>query len=78
MDAMNLTGELLFLPPRNEVLHAYSDHTRAKEIFGESANTSLIDGLKKMSEWAKVTGSKKSAKFENIEITEKLPSFWLE
>ena len=78
MDAMNLKGELLFLPPRNEVLHAYSDHTKAKEIFGESANTSLIEGLKKMSEWAKITGSKKSAKFENIEIIEKLPSFWLE
>ena len=75
---MDMKGELLYLPARNEVLHAYSDHTKAKEIFGESANTSLLDGLKKMADWAKKTGSKKSAKFENIEITEKLPAFWLE
>ncbi len=78
MEAMDMKGELLYLPARNEVLHAYSDHTKAKEIFGESANTSLLDGLKKMADWAKKTGSKKSAKFENIEITEKLPAFWLE
>ena len=78
MEAMDLKGELLYLPARNEVLHAYSDHTKAKEFFGESANTSLLDGLKKMADWAKKTGSKKSAKFENIELTEKLPAFWLE
>ena len=78
MEAMGIKGELRFLPPRNEVMHAYSDHSKAKEIFGDSANTSLLDGLKKMAEWAKKTGIKKSSRFENIEITEKLPSFWLE
>jgi len=78
MEAMNLKGELRYLPSRNEVLHAYSDHSKAKAIFGDSANTSLIGGLKKMETWAKTTGIKKSAKFENIELTEKLPSFWLE
>ena len=78
MDAMNIKGELRYLPSRNEVLHAYSDHSKAKNIFGDSANTSLKDGLNKMVGWAKQTGIKKSAKFENIELTEKLPSFWLE
>ena len=78
MEAMNIKGELRYLSARNEVLHAYSDHSKAKAIFGDSANTSLIDGLKKMEAWAKSTGIKKSAKFENIELTEKLPSFWLE
>ncbi len=78
MEAMNIKGELRYLPSRNEVLHAYSDHSKAKNIFGDSANTSLKDGLLKMVGWAKQTGIKKSAKFENIELTEKLPSFWLE
>ena len=78
MEAMDIKGELRYLPARNEVLHAYSDHSKAKAIFGDNKNTSLFDGLSKMTGWAKTTGIKKSAKFENIEILEKLPSFWLE
>ena len=78
MEAMGLSGELRYLPARNEVLHAYSDHSKAKRIFGEGHQTTLLEGLQKMEGWAKKTGIKKSAKFENIEILEKLPSFWLE
>ncbi|MCW3116371.1 MAG: UDP-glucose 4-epimerase [Chitinophagaceae bacterium] len=78
MNAMNIKGELRRLPSRNEVLHAYSDHSKAYSIFGKAADTDLNEGLKKMSEWAKAVGIRKSGKFENIELTEKLPSFWLE
>jgi UDP-glucose 4-epimerase len=78
MEAMDIKGELRYLPSRNEVMHAYSDHSKCKAIFGESANTTLLDGLKKMKDWALKTGIKKSSRFENIEIMEKLPSFWLE
>ena len=78
MEAMEIKGELRYLPSRNEVMHAYSDHSKAKAIFGDSANTSLLDGLKKMKDWALKTGIKKSSRFENIEILEKLPTFWLE
>ncbi|HLP51928.1 MAG TPA: NAD-dependent epimerase/dehydratase family protein [Chitinophagales bacterium] len=78
MEAMNLKSELRYLPARNEVTHAYSDHSKAKAIFGDSANTTLLEGLTKMEAWAKKAGIQKSSKFENIELTEKLPSFWLE
>lgn len=78
MEAMEIKGELRYLPARNEVLHAYSDHSKAKALFGDAASTTLLDGLKKMTAWAKNAGIRKSGKFENIEITEKLPSFWLE
>ncbi len=78
MEAMEIKGELRYLPARNEVLHAYSDHSKAKALFGDAASTTLLDGLKKMTGWAKSAGIRKSTKFENIEITEKLPSFWLE
>lgn len=78
MKAMEIDGELRYLEARNEVLHAHSDHSKVKAIFGEYSKTSLSDGLKKMAVWAKETGIKKSTKFENIEITEKLPSVWLE
>ncbi len=78
MEAMGIKGELRHLPARNEVMHAYSDHSKAKALFGDTASTTLLEGLTKMEAWAKATGIKKSSKFENIEITEKLPSFWLE
>lgn len=78
MEAMQLKGELRYLPARNEVMHAYSDHSKAQSLFGGSAYTSLFDGLSKMTSWAKNAGIRKSSRFKNIEITEKLPSFWLE
>jgi len=78
MKAMGMEGELRFLPARNEVVHAYADHSKAQRIFNITADTSLLEGLSKMSDWAKRTGSRKSDTFGEIEIHEKLPTFWLE
>ncbi len=78
MDAMEIDGELRFTEARNEVLHAYSDHSKTKKFFGEYAKTDLTSGLKKMAGWAKQVGIKGSDKFKNIEIHEKLPPIWLE
>jgi len=78
--AMNLSQPIRFLEARNEVQHAYSDHSKSKKVFGinDKDFVSLSNGLQKMAAWAKKTGIKKSKKFDNIEITEKLPKIWLE
>lgn len=68
--------EIDYLPARNEVLHAYSDHTKAQEIFGAQAGISLQDGISKMANWAKKVGARQSKEFDNIEITRKLPAGW--
>lgn len=78
MQAMGISGELRHLPTRNEVAHAHASHEKAKRIFKMNAPVSLEEGLHKMAAWAKQAGVKKSKKFENIELTEKLPSVWLE
>lgn len=80
MAAMGITGELRYLEARNEVVHAHSDHSKIKRVFNikDSDFTSLSVGLKKMADWAKVVGARKSGVFENIEISEKLPPFWVE
>lgn len=78
MKAMGISGQVRHLKARNEVQHAYADHSKVKEYFGDYGKTSLENGLQKMAGWAKRTGIKKSSKFENIEITEKLPKIWLE
>lgn len=77
---MGVTQPIRFLEARNEVQHAYSDHSKIKKVFkvNESSFTNLSEGLQKMAGWAKNAGIKKSKKFDNIEITEKLPKVWLE
>lgn len=78
MRAMGMDGEVRHLEARNEVLHAHADHSKVKKIFGEEKPTSLEEGLKRMADWAKSAGVRKSKRFEAIEISEKLPPFWLE
>lgn len=78
MKAMSITGEVRHLEARNEVIHAHADHSKVKKVFGEGKNTSLEEGLKRMAGWAKKAGVRKSQKFSAIEISEKLPPFWLE
>jgi len=76
--AMDLESKLRYLPARNEVLHAYADHSKAKEVFQFNSLTTLEDGLNKMARWAKKAGVKKSQRFKDIEILDKLPKVWLE
>jgi UDP-glucose 4-epimerase len=80
MRAMDITQPIRYLEARNEVQHAYSDHTKLKNVFNikEKNFVSLAEGLKRMADWAKKVGVKKSPKFNGIEITEKLPKVWLE
>ncbi len=62
---------------RNEVKIAYSDHSKAYNIFGKPEHTSLTEGLLKMYKWVIEVGARTTPKFKNIEIQTKLPPFWL-
>ncbi len=66
-----------YLPARNEVKIAYSDHSKIKNYFGEYKTTTLQEGLSKMANWVYKVGARKSKKFENIEILKNLPKAWL-
>ncbi len=78
--AFNSDSEIRHTEARNEVMHAYSDHSKVMKAFNIDLESmvSLEEGIGKMSEWAKKTGIKGSQKFKNIEITEKLPPIWSE
>lgn len=78
MRAMNIKTEIRHVEPRYEVLHMFAKHDKAKRILKINTETSLKDGIEKMIVWAKKEGIKKSEKFKNIEITEKLSPIWLE
>jgi UDP-glucose 4-epimerase len=68
--------KISYLSARNEVLHAYSDHTKAHSIFGSPTGIDLKEGIARMAAWARVVGARQSQEFGNIEITEKLPDGW--
>lgn len=78
MDITNLKQPINYQPARNEVLHAYSDHTKAKKVFNlnEADFVSLKDGVQKMYNWVETAGSRESSYFGEIEIEEKLPPIW--
>lgn len=61
---------------RKEVMHAYSDHEKAKIILDYKTKHNLQQGLKKMAYWVNKVGIRETTKFENIEIEENLPPSW--
>jgi UDP-glucose 4-epimerase len=78
MKAINIQGEVRYVEARNEVVHAYADHTKVKNAFEVYSEHTLDEGLAKMGAWALKTGIKKSTKFKEIEIMRNLPPVWLE
>ena len=68
--------EIKFLPPRNETVEAYSDHTKAKKIFNIKKTVDLEDGIKRMVNWAATLGPVNPKKFENIEVDKNIPLGW--
>jgi UDP-glucose 4-epimerase len=67
-----------YLPARKEVLHAFSDHSKAERVFGRGTVTPLADGIRKMAAWAKRAGVRTTKPFKDIEVTKNLPESWRE
>ncbi len=68
--------EIRYLPARNEVVHAYSDHTKARRLFGQEATVGLEEGVQRMAAWAQQVGARQSQEFEHIEVGQNLPPSW--
>jgi UDP-glucose 4-epimerase len=75
-DAMGKDCKVEHLDPRNEVKIAFSDHSRAENVFGAREKVSLEDGINGMAAWVKDHGSRESSVFEDIEIPRNLPPSW--
>jgi len=65
-----------YLPARTEVVHAYSDHAKAKRILGQGATVDLVEGVQRMAAWAQEVGARKSQGFKDIEVRRNLPPSW--
>lgn len=75
-DALGVTLTINYLPARNEVKVAYSEHAKAKKVFGTGVPITLEDGIARMATWARKAGVRESARFTNIEIEKNLPESW--
>ena len=74
--AMAKRCNVVHLEPRNEVKIAFSDHSRAENVFGSREKVSLQAGIEKMTAWVRQHGSRESNVFEEIEIPQNLPPSW--
>lgn len=75
-EVMDSPIETLMLDKRDEVIHAYADHSKFKTVFTPKKQTKLEDGLKAMALWVQSHGSRKSNNFDAIEIQKNLPKHW--
>ena len=66
------------LPVRQEVKHAFSDHTKLESVFGRPPATPLAQGVGRMVEWARELGAREPTRFSEIEIEKNLPPIWTE
>jgi len=74
--AFGVMPDIRYLPARNEVAHAYADHTKARNVLGQKATVGLAEGIQRMATWARGVGARKSQEFRNIEVRQKLPAGW--
>jgi UDP-glucose 4-epimerase len=75
-DAMGLECNTKHLEPRNEVMVAFSDHSKAERTFGTGKKVLLPEGLRSMAGWVKQHGARESSVFENIEVAKNMPRSW--
>jgi UDP-glucose 4-epimerase len=76
MEEMGSKCEIIHLDPRNEVKVAFSDHSKAHQVFGKHSQTSLQMGIRAMAKWVRAHGARESSIFENIEVMKNMPASW--
>ncbi len=75
-EAFGAKPTIRYLDARNEVVHAYSDHLKAQQIFGQQPTVDLEEGVRRMAAWAQGTGARRSQAFGEIEVRRNLPPSW--
>ena len=68
--------DIRHLPARNEVQHAFADHSRVRAAFGVRDTTTLATGVARMAAWARQVGPRVPIPFSGIEVDRGLPSSW--
>ncbi len=76
-EAMEVELDVRHEPARNEVLHAYSDHSKVRAAFDPPEPVDLHTGIARMAEWVREHGSRPPIEFAGeIEVERNLPPSW--
>jgi UDP-glucose 4-epimerase len=76
-DAFGAEPVLEHLPARNEVVHAFSDHTKVRRDFEPPEPLDLRAGIQRMAAWVREHGSREPIEFAgDIEVERNLPPSW--
>jgi UDP-glucose 4-epimerase len=76
-DAFGMECRVTHLPPRNEAVHAFSDHSRVREVFAPGSPLSLEEGIARMADWARDRGPQPRTDFGgDIEVDRGMPVSW--
>ena len=69
--------EVVHMPARNEVVHAFSDHSKARRVFGDRERVTLEDGIGRMADWVRQRGPATPTEFVGeIEVDVNMPPSW--
>jgi UDP-glucose 4-epimerase len=74
--AFSANPAIRFLPARMEVTHAYSSHDKVHRILNYVPTVKLEEGIRRMADWARRHGARRTLPFTNIEIVKGLPTSW--
>ena len=74
--ALKTESNIVHLPPRNEVVHAFASHEKVNRIFSPPPAISLEDGLRRMATWVLKRGPSTPCDFGEIEVSINLPPSW--
>ena len=74
--AIGKPSKVNHLDARNEVKIAFSDHSKAKRVFGKRTKTTLSEGVHAMAAWVREHGARESCIFEGIEVLRNMPPSW--
>ncbi len=75
--AFGVVCELEHLPARQEVVHAFATHEKARRIFGIGPEVTLEDGIGRMANWVRDVGVRPPVAFPGeIEVPINMPPSW--
>jgi UDP-glucose 4-epimerase len=76
-EAFGVEPQIEFRDARNEVVHAFSDHSKINADFDLPEPVSLRDGIGRMADWVRQHGSREPVEFAaGIEVMRNLPPSW--
>ena len=77
--AFGVEREVVYLPARHEVVHAFCAHEKARRIFDISSSIGLEEGIARMARWVKDVGVRPPTPFPGeIEVPMGMPPSWAE